>query len=635
MMIARWPEGGHATLISMNKTLVIAGGVLVALMPWFGGGRDAVALLITSFALLIAGLLLLRQSGRKTVAGWVLRWAITCWLAWGAFSLVWSVNRFQSELWLLLMALAVTAAIITANLNQEARAKLVVGYTWVAAIFGAVGIFMMMTGSYDRLTSTFYWANPAAAYFIPAILIGGWRWITKRRPADGIFAAVSATAFWMTDSRGGVLVLALVLVAAVVASRTVRQAWKRLLVFGLITLALGFGLSAIKSHFNHTSIELGSRYSEAAQGESTSVSDRLSYLQSAAQIWWDHPLLGTGAGTFATVHPQYQHRVTDASSDVHNVYVQTLAEQGIVGAMLLAWVILAALLGMWNGVRKHPERAPIALGTVALLLHAGLDIDARYPALLVLTAVLIGCVYQPWVRRTPKGTRQLVLPGLLVLTLVLSISYYQSDSSRNRGQIYDSNHDLNAAAASYQKAHTGLVYDPDNWSSEGIDYFSLATLTNGSSSLLEKSRDRAQQAVKRDPYDSQQYLLLARTEYQANNLGAALVAYRQALSYDHYNHAEYYQDLVSLQLKMGDTVGAQRTVDQALGMYTDAVIANRSADPLMRLAVAQLLAYHAADQLGGGDQAGAKASLDRAAKLNPLNGDVNQLQQQLTTTSAL
>lgn len=611
----------------MIKTLVIVGSILICLMPWASGGRDHIWILVTAFPLAIGAFLILRRSGRHTVSTRALSLSLGAWVGWAALGLLWSVNRFQTETWILLALMAVATGFLTANLHKKEKTMLITGYIWVAAITAAIGIFIFLTGEYSRLTSTFYWANPAAGFLLPAILIGASRWLRGRRPADLAMLAVTLTGFWLADSRGAYLVLVVIGLALALAVPKIRQYWKRLLLLVLITYAAAFGFTLLKNNFVQTGgLAPGSRFSEAALGESQSGSDRINFLKAAGSIWWDNPVAGTGAGTFGTVHPQYQQSVVSAANDPHNFYVQTLAEQGFIGAIVLAWVILLLLIGLARGYTRDNNTGIISISAIALLLHFGIDIGARYPAILILFAVLVGIGYQPWKNRkiTPRDN---LLPAAVIVTIVLmSVANYQSSMWRERGLIFDDNRELDRAAESYQNARKLPVYDPDNWNSEGIDYYAQAIADKSASSQkLAEAKNRAEAAIKHDPNDSQHYFLLGRTEYLAKNYPAAESAYGNAIKLDRFNHPEYYQDLASLQITMENRQAAQTTVDQGLELYTDEVIANRNADRDIKPAVSQLLTFRAAEQILQGDKDGAKTNLERAIKLNPLNFNAHGL----------
>jgi hypothetical protein len=116
---------------------------------------------------------------------------------------------------------------------------------------------------------------------------------------------------------------------------------------------------------------------------------RASYYRVA---WHDeyapHPVLGTGAGTFALYWARSGHVASRGGAlDAHSLYLEALAELGPVGLVLL----LAALL--------LPLRAAVAAGRtayvpaaaaayVAFLVHAGLDWDWEMP---VVVAAALSC----------------------------------------------------------------------------------------------------------------------------------------------------------------------------------------------------------------------------------------------------
>jgi O-antigen ligase len=617
----------------MTKPLMIIGAILVALLPWMSGGSDPLALLITVFALLVGAFLLWREPEQQRVASLPLRLLAFLWLGWGAASLIWSVNRYDSELWLLYAIVGVLVFAITAGLTLGEKAKLLSGYVWVAVAAALYGFYLYMTGDYGRLTSSFYWANPCAAYLLPAAFISGQHWLkdAERTSLRGWvrFAQVLVlgTAIWLTDSRGAILAAVIVLIGALASSR-LRRSWLPLIGIIVLTFGLSFGGAALRTHFGSgATVTPGSRFAQAAEGESTSAQDRWNYLKSAISIWRDHPLLGIGAGTFGVVHPQYQLRVISASSDAHNIFAQTLAEQGLIGLLILIYLFIVIAVGVIRGCRREPQLAVVAAGAAVVLIHFGLDIDDRYPALIVLLAMLAGVCYQTWLPRITRSHahRRWATPILLVVALVISISAYESSVWAGRGSTYDAMHQLTNAAAAYAKAHTGPVYDPTNWTSEGIDYYTLAEITGGSKTYTPLALNRAQAAITRDPQDSQNYFLLGRVERLAGNHATAEADYRQALHLDPWNHPDYYLDLASLLIQTGQTTAGQNVVSQGLALYPDTVIDNRSADPTIKPAVAELLALQAADRFQHNDLAAAVSDLNRALRLDPTNQDVRQL----------
>jgi O-antigen ligase len=121
---------------------------------------------------------------------------------------------------------------------------------------------------------------------------------------------------------------------------------------------------------------------------------RYSYWEVALEAFADHPLKGTGSGGFAVEWRRQPDR-PERAVDAHSLYIETLAELGLVGAALLALfmggvAVAAARLGH----RDPAAAAGLAAGLVTWTVHAGLDWDWELPALtgvaLVLAAAAVG-----------------------------------------------------------------------------------------------------------------------------------------------------------------------------------------------------------------------------------------------------
>ncbi len=130
---------------------------------------------------------------------------------------------------------------------------------------------------------------------------------------------------------------------------------------------------------------------EESVGRREAASQRLTRLGNNGRIeewrvaWHDgflaHPVEGTGAGTYATLWTRYgttYRRVLNA----HSLYLEELAELGLVGGALLIGAIVAILVALARRARG-PERevwaALLATG-VMWAVHAGVDWDWQMPA---------------------------------------------------------------------------------------------------------------------------------------------------------------------------------------------------------------------------------------------------------------
>ncbi|MDX6493478.1 MAG: hypothetical protein QOH02_1413 [Gaiellaceae bacterium] len=90
-----------------------------------------------------------------------------------------------------------------------------------------------------------------------------------------------------------------------------------------------------------------------------------------------NPALGSGAGTFDSYWLRYR-TVDSFARDAHSLYVETLAELGPLGLVL----VVAALATPFAAIRRRlePLTAAAAGGYVAFVVHLGVDWDWELPA---------------------------------------------------------------------------------------------------------------------------------------------------------------------------------------------------------------------------------------------------------------
>jgi len=111
---------------------------------------------------------------------------------------------------------------------------------------------------------------------------------------------------------------------------------------------------------------------------------RLDQWRAALPGYEGEPLHGTGAGTYALLWDRYrpsEYQVEDA----HSVYIEMLAELGIVGLALTALAVGLLLVGLL-GRARGPDRAvggALFGAALAWALHAGIDWDWEMPAVTI------------------------------------------------------------------------------------------------------------------------------------------------------------------------------------------------------------------------------------------------------------
>lgn len=126
---------------------------------------------------------------------------------------------------------------------------------------------------------------------------------------------------------------------------------------------------------------------------------------SRTAIWRDtlglirqHPLLGTGLGTFPIVYTQVQTAfLTQFVNSAHNDYLEYASDLGIPGAALLfggiLWLLVRLIAFSLRDTRDGYEKA-LALGCAgsiaALLMHSFTDFNLRVPANVLIFAIVLG-----------------------------------------------------------------------------------------------------------------------------------------------------------------------------------------------------------------------------------------------------
>jgi len=159
---------------------------------------------------------------------------------------------------------------------------------------------------------------------------------------------------------------------------------------------------------------------------------RLPLWRAALDIYETQKLRGTGAGTYQQYYPRYR---TESGYvvDAHSLYLQSLAELGVVGFVLILIVVLGILGGLASRIRG-PDRALYAAlfaAALAWAVHQAFDWDWQMPAVTLSLFILAGLALarpndgKAGLSGLPVG-RTLVALGWLLLAvgpLLVSTSY--------------------------------------------------------------------------------------------------------------------------------------------------------------------------------------------------------------------
>jgi O-antigen ligase len=197
---------------------------------------------------------------------------------------------------------------------------------------------------------------------------------------------------------------------------------------------------------------------------SLSGSTRSEYWRVAWREYADHPWLGGGAGSFQRYWLRHR-SVGLPVLDAHSLYLETLAELGPLGLVLLLGALATPLLAA-RAARRHPL-ASAALGAyVAFLVHAGLDWDWEMPAV-TLVALFCGAALLLAARGAEtvplaRGTRIAGLALAASLALVAFVGFLGNRAEASSSDALD-RAALHAAAADARSARRWEPWSAEPW----------------------------------------------------------------------------------------------------------------------------------------------------------------------------
>jgi O-antigen ligase len=108
------------------------------------------------------------------------------------------------------------------------------------------------------------------------------------------------------------------------------------------------------------------------------VLERLAHWVAAERMWASAPWLGVGPGNFNTIYPLVRLPRWDvALGHAHNIYLNVLAETGILGLLAYTCLLVTAGVTVWRRFRRVSRRndaagrwfAALAIGVLGVLGH--------------------------------------------------------------------------------------------------------------------------------------------------------------------------------------------------------------------------------------------------------------------------
>lgn len=208
--------------------------------------------------------------------------------------------------------------------------------------------------------------------------------------------AVVGLAGALTMSRGGVLVMGLACIFAIVGFWRMGRLSSKI-VFGLGTAVALLSCTLLFHGVEKISDELGSLAATSID-ELDPTKGRRRVWAANFSAWRDFPILGTGVGSHAQVYPIYfSHPSTVEYTHAESSLLQVLSETGIVGFSLLVLGIIVCfywcLVAIGRSATPSIRACGIATfaGIVASVIHAMFDFAWHLTACMSLTVILAAC----------------------------------------------------------------------------------------------------------------------------------------------------------------------------------------------------------------------------------------------------
>jgi putative inorganic carbon (HCO3(-)) transporter len=215
--------------------------------------------------------------------------------------------------------------------------------------------------------------NELAAILVPSLAVTVGLLATTQTPPVrlGLLAMllVMALALFLTQSRGGLVALAVTSIVAPVFAGPARPR--------VLAVVLTIAAFAISYYTLVAPPEQLERVTSFAAAGGTGRQDLWAI---SLKMFADRPVLGVGAGNFVVVEPRYAIRdidlqrpdlVVDTPQGAHNTYLHELTELGVVGAVVLAAVLLGALGLAIRAIRRLEREEDRALELLARSLVVG------------------------------------------------------------------------------------------------------------------------------------------------------------------------------------------------------------------------------------------------------------------------
>ena len=291
---------------------------------------------------------------------------------------------------------------------------------------------------------------------------------------------------------------------------------------------VGLVASGKVSHAWHEFKEGGGTGEGAGRLQSFSSNGRVPYWEAALHEFSAHPLVGGGSGSFEVWWAQHREDKGGFVRDAHSLYLEALAELGIVGLVLVlfffGWVLWVGVRTYFRAARSRRSQLAAALaGIAAFSFGASYDWLWELPVLpiafLLLVSVLITAGARDRSSPLPVGRRVAGCVVAIVAMVAIAIPLSAASSIQQSQAAVRSGNLVHALA----EAEDAIRIEP--FAAPPRLQKALVLEEQGSIRAGEKA---AIGAVHREPHEWRSWVVLSRLQAEQGNAAQALASYRKA-----------------------------------------------------------------------------------------------------------
>jgi O-antigen ligase len=338
---------------------------------------------------LLVMIIALPSRKRVRLPHWGVLLAVIAYSAWAFASVQWTINSDLSlqmgTTGYALSSLALSLIYMVAMIMFVRTKQDLVRIMWTAwalsTLTGLISIAQYLSG-FTRSYGLSGDANFFAALQVVVLPMGALLAIETRNMRTRVIVligvAINVGSIMTSLSRGGILALVTVFVLlSLQPARGFFRTAARKRAF-LIFVAVGAGILLAVS-YSALSAKTSSLF---AQGGGDGGSGRANLWRAAVTGWHEHEIRGIGFGAFISQSNQLlietpgvsfsDYRLRPTGQYVHNAYLESLVELGVIGAVLFVAVLASTMLSLRATSRRAAERGQVFLSSFARVLMLSL-----------------------------------------------------------------------------------------------------------------------------------------------------------------------------------------------------------------------------------------------------------------------